>query len=91
MLVIAKGKVRIHKGGKTIVEMNEGACFGEMAFLDGEPRSADATALEDCILFKIKQRDFSQVLSNQTEVMKGIIQILTKRLRETTQKLYANK
>ena len=54
MLVIAKGKVRIHKGEKTIVEMNDGACFGEMAILDGEPRSADATALEDCILFKIK-------------------------------------
>ena len=75
---------------KTIVEIDDGACFGEMAILDGEPRSADATALGDCILFKLKQRDFSQVLSNQTEVMKGIIQILTKRLRETTQKVYTN-
>ena len=90
MLVIAKGKVRIHKGGKTIVEMGDGACFGEMAILDGEARSADATALEDCILFKINQRDFSQVLSTQNDVMVGIIKILTKRLRETTQKLYAN-
>ena len=90
MLVIAKGKVRIHKGGKTIIEMGDGACFGEMAILDGEARSADATALEDCILFKINQRDFSQVLSTQNNVMVGIIKILTKRLRETTQKLYAN-
>ena len=90
MLVIAKGKVRIHRGNKTIVEMSDGACFGEMAILDGEPRSADAIATQDCILFKINQRDFSQVLSNQNEVMTGIIKILTQRLRETTQKLYAN-
>ncbi len=90
MMVIAKGSVKIHKGEKTIVELGDGACFGEMAILDGEPRSATATALEDCILFKITQRDFSQVLSNQNEVMTGIIKILTKRLRETTQKLYAN-
>ncbi len=90
MMVIAKGSVNIHKGEKSIVDLSNGACFGEMAILDGEPRSATATALEDCILFKITQRDFSQVLSNQNEVMTGIIKILTKRLRETTQKLYAN-
>jgi uncharacterized protein YjgD (DUF1641 family) len=90
MLVIAKGKVRIHRGGKTIIEMGDGAFFGEMAILDGEPRSADTTAIEDCILFKINQRDFSQVLSTQNDVMIGIIKILTKRLRETTQKVYAN-
>ena len=90
MLVIAKGKVRIHKGKKTIEEMGSGVCFGEMAILDGEPRSADATAIEDCILFKIKQRDFSQVLSIQNDVMMSIVKILTKRLRETTQKVYAN-
>ena len=90
MLVIAKGKVRIHRGGKTIVEIGDGAFFGEMAILDGEPRSADTTAIEDCILFKINQRDFSQVLSTQNDVMIGIIKILTKRLRETTQKVYDN-
>ena len=90
MLVIAKGIVRIHKGEKTIAEMGSGVCFGEMAILDGEPRSADATVIEDCILFKIKQRDFSQVLSIQNDVMMSIVKILTKRLRETTQKVYAN-
>ena len=61
-----------------------------MSILDGEPRSASATALEDSVLFKIKQRDFSQVLSNQNQVMKEIIKILTKRLRDTTEKLYTS-
>ena len=90
MLIIVKGKVRIHKGEKTITEMGEWGCFGEMAILDGEPRSADATATEDCILFKINQRDFSQVLSIQNNVMISIIKILTKRLRETSQQVYAS-
>jgi hypothetical protein len=90
MLVIAKGNVKIHKDEKVITELGEGACFGEMAILDGEPRSADATALSDCIMFKISQRDFSQVLSSQQEIMNGIILTLTKRLRETTQKLYVD-
>ena len=90
MLVIAKGKVQIHKGKKIIEEISEGECFGEMAILDSEPRSADATAMEDCILFKINQRDFSQVLSIQNDVMMSIVKILTKRLRETTKKVYTN-
>ena len=95
VFIIIKGTVkitRVNDEGKEVILslLGPGEIFGEMAILDGEPRSADAIALEDCILFKIKQRDFSQVLSSQTEVMKGIIQILTKRLRETTQKLYGN-
>ena len=90
MLIIVKGKVRKHKGEKTITEMGEWGCVGEMALLDGESRSADATATEDCILFKINQRDFSQVLSIQNNVMINIIKILTKRLRETSQQVYAS-
>ena len=95
VFIIIQGTVkitRVNDEGKEVILslLGPGEIFGEMAILDGEPRSADATAIEDCILFKINQRDFSQVLSIQNGVMISIIKILTKRLRETTQKVYSN-
>ena len=90
MLIIVKGSVNIYKNSKVISELNEGDSFGEMAILDGEPRSADVCAIKDCIMFKINKRDFYQVLSVNEEIINSIILTLTKRLRETTNKLNQN-
>src|SRR6266576_4860861 len=45
MYVIFRGRVSIHRGGKTIVEFQEKDFFGELSLLDTESRSASATAL----------------------------------------------
>ena len=46
--------------GKDIVlnVFREGDIFGEIALLDGRPRTADATAMSDCELIVIERRDF---------------------------------
>jgi len=46
--------------GKDIVLniFHEGEIFGEIALLDGRPRTADATAMSDCELIVIERRDF---------------------------------
>ena len=46
--------------GKDIVlnVFHEGEIFGEIALLDGRPRTADATAMSDCELVVIERRDF---------------------------------
>ena len=43
---------------------HEGEIFGEIALLDGQPRTADATAMSNCELIVIERRDFVPFLSD---------------------------
>jgi CRP/FNR family cyclic AMP-dependent transcriptional regulator len=75
--------------GKDIVlnVFREGDIFGEIALLDGRPRTADATAMSDCELIVIERRDFVPFLSSQPEVMLKFIEILCSRLRRTSEQV----
>jgi CRP-like cAMP-binding protein len=66
--------------------MREGDIFGEIALLDGHPRSADATAVTDCELMMIERRDFIPFLRSHPDLTTQIIQILCSRLRHINQK-----
>ena len=84
MYIVANGKVMVHKGKRTIVELKKGACVGEMALLDQEPRSADVTVNADTILLKITQDGFYELMSSNIEIMQGIVKLITNRLRKAT-------
>ena len=84
MYIVANGKVRVHKGERTIVELEKGACVGEMALLDQEPRSADVTVNADTTLLKITQDGFYELMSSNMEIMHGIAKLITNRLRKAT-------
>jgi CRP-like cAMP-binding protein len=58
-----------------------------MAVLDGAPRSASATALEDTTLLEIDQPNFYQVMESYSAVMHGVVRLLTRRLREDNERL----
>jgi CRP/FNR family cyclic AMP-dependent transcriptional regulator len=75
--------------GKDIVLnlFHEGEVFGEIALLDGRPRTADATAMSDCELVVIERRDFVPFLSSQPDVMLKFIEILCSRLRRTSEQV----
>jgi CRP/FNR family transcriptional regulator, cyclic AMP receptor protein len=60
--------------------------FGEMSVLDGQPRSADATANTNCEIFVIDRRDFLPVRSQPTLAMK-FIELLCARLRWTSEQV----
>ena len=81
MYVIYRGTVRIHKGSTTLAALKEREVFGELSLLDTETRSASATAQTDCFLFKIDQEPFYDLMEARPEVMRGIMQVLSKRLR----------
>lgn len=51
--VLLSGKACICKGGKALATITMGECFGEMAYIAGQPRTADVVAETDCILMKI--------------------------------------
>ena len=81
MYLIVDGKVKVFVGERSLAELGIGQCFGEMAILDAEPRSASVAALSDLTLLKIKREDFSEILAEKPEISRGIIKVLTTRLR----------
>jgi CRP-like cAMP-binding protein len=58
-----------------------------MAVLDPAPRSATAVALEDSQLIEIMQDDFRELLAAQPELSAGVLQMLVRRLRETSERI----
>lgn len=67
--------------------ISEGSVVGEIALLDGLPRTADATAVTDCELMVIERREFIPLIHEQPEVGLRIIELLCGRLRQTTEQL----
>ncbi|MES1213923.1 MAG: cyclic nucleotide-binding domain-containing protein [Bacteroidota bacterium] len=87
MYIIFKGKVRIHKGDHDLAKLSERDFFGELSLLDTEKRSATATAITDCTLFRIDQDPFYDVLEQRPEVIRGVMKILCKRLRAANHRI----
>jgi CRP/FNR family transcriptional regulator, cyclic AMP receptor protein len=67
--------------------IGDGDVFGEIALLDGRPRTADAVAFTDCKLMTIDRRDFIPLLRSRPEVAIILIEILCERLRQTTEQV----
>jgi CRP/FNR family transcriptional regulator, cyclic AMP receptor protein len=86
MYIVEKGSVRIHDGAYTFAILKENEVFGELSLLDSETRSASATCNEDCILSKLDQQPFYKILSKDQEVLKGILQMLCRRIRVLDEK-----
>lgn len=82
MYIIYQGSVRIHKGATTLAILShENEVFGELSLFDAERRSATATAHTDCILFKIEQQPFYELIEIRPEIIAGAAKMLCKRLR----------
>ena len=87
MFIIISGKIDVTKNGHSITILEKGHCIGEMALLDQEPRSADASTLEDSILLRINQEGFYELMATNQEIMRQIVKILTRRVRKMNQRL----
>ena len=61
-----------------------GQIFGEMSVLDGQARSADATANTNCEIFAIDRREFLPFMRSQPELAMRFIELLCTRLRWTS-------
>ena len=86
MYFIFKGKVSIHDGTHNLAVLGENEIVGELSVLDAENRSASATTMDECILLKLEQEPFYEILMNNAEVLKGILKTLCRRIRVINQK-----
>jgi CRP/FNR family cyclic AMP-dependent transcriptional regulator len=90
MMAVLRGSVKISlpsAAGREIVLAinNTGDIFGEMALLDGSERTADATAMTDCDLLVIDQRDFLPFLERRADLCIALLKLLCRRLRHTNE------
>ncbi len=90
LFAVVEGMVQISApsaGGHEVVlnEIVKGQIFGEIALLDGRPRTADAIAITDCQLFVIERRDFLPLMREDPEIALRLIETLCLRLRRTTE------
>lgn len=91
LFIILNGKVRLHKGDAFITHLERGAHFGEMALVDRSKRSASATAEESSRALVLRRRDFYEIIRKEpvlaTKLLWSFVQVLTERLRKTTEDL----
>lgn len=92
MMAVLHGRVRISAvsaDGKEIMlnVINPGEVFGEIALLDGKPRSADATAIDETQLLVVERRHFLPFLERHQGLMLRLLAVLCERLRQTSIRL----
>ncbi len=82
---------RVNDEGKEVILalLGPGEIFGELAILDGEARSANALAQENCQLLAINKEDFLEILQNNFSVSYNLMCELAKRLRKSDQQIEA--
>jgi len=86
MYIIHKGMIDIKDRENILSTLKEKDFFGELSLLDAEPRSASALAKTDCVLFRIDQDAFYEIMSDRVEVAKGIMKVLCRRLRRQNER-----
>jgi CRP/FNR family cyclic AMP-dependent transcriptional regulator len=92
LMAVLDGSVRISlptiNGHEVVLDqVPRGEVFGELALIDGQPRSASATAAENCELMVIDRRNFIQFIHSHPEVAVKLLELLCARLRQSNEQV----
>lgn len=92
MMAIVVGSVRISlpttKARDVILaDLPAGELFGEIAMLDGKPRSANATALTRCELLVLERREFLPILERNPAACLKLMELLCSRIRRSDERM----
>jgi len=79
--VIAEGTAAVKKGTRTIGTLAAGDFFGEMALLDGWPRSASVVATAPLVTVRLMRSEFSKAIDDNPQIARGIMAELAARIR----------
>jgi CRP-like cAMP-binding protein len=87
--VILDGQARVVRRGGPTKTLRIGDFFGEMALLDGRPRSATIRAATETTTLRLSHRGFLKMLEQEPRIAFGIMKELTSRLRQVQDTLSA--
>ena len=89
--LIHSGKIAISQKGVQLAILGPNTMFGEMALLDGAPRMATATAVEQAVLIVVAKAVFDKKMEKADPFLSRLIRIMLKNLRNITRQTVAAK
>jgi CRP-like cAMP-binding protein len=79
--VIVTGSARVERDGATLATLRDGDFLGEIALLDGRPRSATVTVAEPSRLLVLGHREFNSLLDRFPGIQREVLLALAARVR----------
>lgn len=94
LYLVKSGLVRIYTGGRgtgfetsVILFGRPGDVFGELAVIDGQPRSASAKALEDTTVYLMGRENFQYHMEMMPKLAFNFMSLMSRKMRRSTQHL----
>jgi CRP/FNR family transcriptional regulator, cyclic AMP receptor protein len=81
MFVMVSGSARIERDGESLGERGAGEVLGEIALLDGGPRTATVTLTEPSRMLVLARREFRELMDEFPEVRLHVLEAAALRLR----------
>lgn len=81
MFVLVSGTARVERDGSVIADLGPGEVLGEIALLDGGPRTATVTLSEPSRLLVLARREFQSMLDEFGDVRLHVYETVARRLR----------
>jgi CRP-like cAMP-binding protein len=80
LFAVVRGRVRVHRGDRTLVELGPCTTVGELAALVPQPRTASVTTLEPTLALRLDKAVLDDLLADWPELAHGVIEALVARL-----------
>jgi len=80
VFIVISGSIGIERGGRTVDTIGRGGFFGEIAAIDGGPRTATGRAIEHTVVVAISPRQLNDVLDESSELRAMMMSAMEERL-----------
>jgi CRP/FNR family transcriptional regulator, cyclic AMP receptor protein len=84
-MIIREGAATVDQGGRKMRELGAGDFLGEIALIDGGPRTASVTASDPITALVIDRAGFQRLMSEFPVIRFDLVSALTQRLRQRGQ------
>jgi CRP/FNR family transcriptional regulator, cyclic AMP receptor protein len=81
-MIIRDGRATVDQGDRTLRELGAGDFLGEIALIDGGPRTASVTATDPVTVLVIDRAGFQRLMSEFPVIRFDLVSALTQRLRQ---------
>lgn len=89
MFIVVSGEAKVVRGKRRLSTLRPGDFFGEVALLDGAPRSASVVAETPLVAIRLYRRTLLRLLGAQPGLSLKILDVLVRRIRDVTSSLDA--
>ncbi len=84
--LLMEGEARVESRGRVLKRLTRGDCFGELAVLDGEPRTATVVASSGGLVLRVSWKAFEALLESGSlaahKLVLSLTRLLARRMRE---------